>query len=164
MMACLNRILSTLAVLSCLLTPAASAQEQLPAARLSFTGTTFGLLLGYSQGRGTLNFNGEEFPFAVRGFKLLTLGAAKVEAEGVVYNLQKLADFAGSYAAAEGDVTLFIGGGVTVMKNQHGVVIYLQNLQRGLELTAGGGNLQIALEQPTAEREENPAATASPAK
>jgi hypothetical protein len=34
------------------------------------------------------------------------------------------------------------------MKNQNNVVIQLQTLQKGIQLTLGGSSMQIALEQP----------------
>ncbi len=126
----------------------APAQEQLPSGRLAFTSTSFGLLVGYNQGKGTLSFQGKDHPFSIAGYKLVTVGVARVDALGVVYNLDKLSDFEGRYTAAEGSFTVWQGGGGAVMKNANGVVIYLQTLQQGLELSLGGG-MDIMLEQPT---------------
>jgi hypothetical protein len=139
----------------------APAQEQLPSGRLAFSSTSFGLLVGYNQGKGTLSFQGKEYPFSMEGYKLITVGASSVDALGVVYQLDKLSDFEGRYTAAGGDFTVWQGGGGAVMKNQNGVVIYLQTLQTGLELNLGGG-MDILLEQPTVEPAAGEAAKAGP--
>ena len=36
------------------------------------------------------------------------------------------------------------GGGSTLLRNEKGVTLYLQNTQRGAELTLGGGGVDIA--------------------
>ena len=150
-----------LLVLLCSTLPAL-AQEPLPAGRLAFESTSCGLLIGYNWGKGTLSFQGREYPFSIEGYKLFTVGVASVDALGVVYDLDKLSDFEGRYTAAEGSLTLWQGGGGAVMENQNGVVIYLQTLQQGLELSLGG-SIDIVLEQPPAEPAAGGEAQARPA-
>lgn len=126
----------------------ALAQDGRPDARLEFTSTSFGLLFGFSQGRGTLEFQGRQYPFAVSGIKVATLGITKVDTLGQVYRLRDLADFAGRYVAVEGSLTVVQGGGNAMLRNEKGVMLYLQNLQYGLDLTLGGGGVDIALTEP----------------
>ena len=125
------------------------AQDARPDARLQFSSFSVGLLFGYSQGEGTLDFAGQRYPFTVSGIKLATVGISRVSAVGQVYRLREVADLAGRYIAVEGALTLVQGGGNAVLRNEKGVTIYLQNLQQGLELTLGGGGLSIALTDPT---------------
>ena len=148
-MPCSYRLLGLL-VLCCLIFTNASSQEQLPSGRLAFTGFSLGLLVGYQQGEGTLEFQGQKYPFSLESYGLFTLGGSKVDALGVVYDLDKLEDFEGRYVAAQFGLTAWQGGNVTVMRNQNGVVIYLQSLQQGLELSLGG-SFDIVLERPSAE-------------
>ncbi len=126
----------------------ARAQDGRPDARLQFSSTSFGLLVGYGQGQGVLEFQGEKYSFAISGFKLATVGVARVSALGQVYRLREVADFAGRYMAVEGAATLVQGGGNAVLRNERGVTLYLQNVQQGLELTLGGGSFSIALTDP----------------
>jgi hypothetical protein len=133
------------------------AQDKRPDARLEFSSTSFGLLFGYSQGRGTLLFQGRQYPFSVSGIKLATLGVSQVNALGQVYRLQEVTDFAGNYAVVEGGLTLVQGGGSTLLRNGKGVTLYLQNLQYGLDLTLGGGGLSITLDEPEPVAESSPA-------
>jgi hypothetical protein len=124
------------------------AQDGRSDARLQFSSTSFGLLVGYGQGQGVLEFQGKRYPFAISGFKLATVGITRVSALGQVYRLREVADFAGRYVAVEGAATLVQGGGNAVLRNERGVTLYLQNVQQGLELTLGGGSFTIALAEP----------------
>ncbi|KAB2926530.1 MAG: hypothetical protein F9K25_16005 [Candidatus Contendobacter sp.] len=126
-------------------TGAALAQDRRPDARLTFSSTSFGLLFGFSQGQGALEFQGRKYPFTVSGIKVATLGISKVDALGQVYRLRELADFPGRYIAVEGGLTVVQGGGNAVLRNERGVMLYLQNVQYGLDLTLGGGGVDIAL-------------------
>ena len=133
------------------------AQDKPPDARLELSSTSFGLLFGYSQGKGTLLFQEQQYPFSVSGIKVATLGVSQVNALGQVYGLREIADFSGNYAVVEGGVTLVQGGGSTLLRNGKGVTLYLQNLQQGLDLTLGGGGLSITLDEPEPVAESSPA-------
>lgn len=124
------------------------AQDARPDARMQFSSTSFGLLFGYSRGQGELEFRGRKYPFTVSQIKAATLGVTKVEALGQVYRLQDVADFAGTYAAVEGGLTLFQGGGNAMLRNEKGVTLFLQNVQYGFDVTLGGGGLSITLSEP----------------
>lgn len=129
-------------------TGAALAQDGRVDGRLQFSSTSFGLLFGYSQGDGSLEFEGKNYPFTVSGVKTATIGVSKVDALGQVYRLREIADFSGTYVNIEGGFTLIQGGGSAMLRNEKGVTIYLQNVQYGLDLTLGGGGLSIALNEP----------------
>lgn len=140
-------------------TSAALAQDRRPDARLAFSSTSFGLLFGYQWGQGALEFQGRKHPFTVTGIKAATLGIAKVDALGQVYRLQELADFPGRYVMVEGGLTFIQGGGNAVLRNEKGVMLYVQNVQSGLDLTLGGGGIDVALTEST--DASPPAATTS---
>ena len=125
----------------------ALAQDGRPDARLELSSTAFGLLFGFSQGRGTLEFRGRKYPFEVSGIKVATLGITQVDALGQVYRLRDVADFPGSYAAIEGGLTLIQGGGNAMLRNEKGVTLFLQNVQYGLDVTLGGGGLSITMSE-----------------
>ena len=129
-------------------TDAALAQDGRPDARLAFSSTSFGLLFGYQQGQGALEFQGRKYPLTVSGIKVATLGITKVDTLGQVYRLRELADFPGRYIVVEGGLTVVQGGGNAVLRNEKGVMLYLQNVQYGLDLTLGGGGVDIALTEP----------------
>jgi hypothetical protein len=146
-------IASGLLALLCIFSPSVgTAQQELPSGRLSLEGFAIGLGIGFTRGEGTLVFAGQSYPFSFKEFTLASGGASKVDAIGVVYNLNSLSDFAGRYTAIKGSFTAIQGGGSALLKNQNNVLIQLQMLQRGLQLTLGGSSMEIALAQPDWEK------------
>jgi len=136
---------------------AARAQDGRPDARLEFTSTAYGFLVGVNKGQGKLIFKERQYLFSVSSVKFGTLGFTRVDAEGQVYRLRDIADFPGRYYAAEGAFTVGQGGGSAVLRNEKGVMLYLQNAQQGIELTLGGGGIDIKFAEPATAA--SPAAT-----
>lgn len=126
------------------------AQDRPPDGRLEFSSTAYGLLLGFSQGQGKLIVQDRQYLFSVSGIKVATVGISRVDAIGQVYHLRDLADFPGRYYAVEGAFTIGQGGGSAMLRNEKGVMFYLQNVQQGIELTLGGGGIDIAFTEPAA--------------
>ncbi|MBL8250942.1 MAG: hypothetical protein JNK31_04670 [Candidatus Competibacter sp.] len=122
----------------------APAQDGRPDARLEWTSTAYGFLVGVNKGQGKLIFKERQYLFSVSAVKVGTLGFTRVDAQGQVYRLRDLADFPGRYYAVEGALTVGQGGGGTVLRNKKGVMLYLQNLHKGAELTLGGSSVDIA--------------------
>jgi hypothetical protein len=156
----LYRSLFILVVLICLSLKTTFAEQQLPSGRFEFEGISFGLVVGFSRAEGTLHLTERDpdagslplemktYPFSVTGFSLVTVGISKIDAVGIVYNLNDMSDFEGQYVAAEGGLTLGQGGGHVVMRNQNGVVIYLQLFNTGAELSLGGSTINFTLQKP----------------
>jgi hypothetical protein len=95
-------------------------------------------------GNGTLFFNGRSYPFSVGGLGVGGIGASTIEAEGDVYALRNVRDFAGSYA--QGRYGFAIGtmsGGDLWLKNENGVVLHLHAKRTGLMLSLGGDVMVI---------------------
>jgi len=137
------------------------AQDGRPDARLELKSTSYGLLVGFSRGEGRLLFRDRQYRLSVSGIKLATLGVTRVEALGQVYRLRDLADFPGRYYAVEGAFTVGQGGGNAMLRNEKGVTLYLQNTQRGVELTLGGGGIDIAFAEPVAAPPIKPASSSN---
>jgi hypothetical protein len=72
-----------------------------------------------------------------------SVGAAKGSITGKVYNLKRVSDFDGTYAAVGADATIGGGKGVATMKNQHGVRVDLVSTTQGLELTLGTSGIAM---------------------
>jgi hypothetical protein len=122
------------------------AQDKAPDATFRYSGATAAAGVGVSWGQGTLTFQGKDYPFRMRGFDVANVGAGKVTANGNVYNLTNVSDFAGTYAAASAGAALAGGGGATAMKNDRGVVIRMNSTTEGVQL-------KLALEGATIELE-----------
>lgn len=113
---------------------------------VSLRSTSIGAGVGISWGDGTLLFEGRSYPIAVKGVSLGDLGAAKISAEGNVRNLDRVADFAGTYVAVQASGAAGVGAGAVTMRNANGVVITLRSELQGAQLTLGAEGLSIALQ------------------
>jgi hypothetical protein len=124
----------------------ALAQAKKPDATLTLTEGTVALGIGFSWGKGALDYQGKKHPVKVTGLSVGEVGVDRATAIGSVYNLKKLADFDGNYVAAGAGATIAGGAGITAMKNQNGVVIELKSTTQGasLKLAAEGLKLSIA--------------------
>jgi hypothetical protein len=132
------------------------AAEQRKAAKFKPTGsvtikaTTVKVGVGVSWGEGVLTFGNENHPFKVSGLSIVGIGGSSVEAEGTVFNLEKLEDFAGAWAEVSGAAVLGkqSAGGITMRNGD--IYMTLAGKQKGAQLSAGGGGLTISFEDPPA--------------
>jgi hypothetical protein len=127
---------------------AANAQgNSAPVGKLNFNGGSVAAGLGFSWGSGTLVFEGHTYNVKVTGFAVGDVGVASVDATGDVYNLTKIADFDGNYAAAGVGGTLAGGGTVMAMENSHGVVIQVRSTTTGLHLNIGPSGITFTIQK-----------------
>ena len=136
-----------LVVLGCLgvLTAAVAADEQKPSASVKISSKAIAVGVGVTWGDGTLTYQGKSVPFSVSGLSVVDLGITDITTTGEVFNLKKLSDFSGNYAAGEAGAA--IGGGPTdtIMKNENGVVIRLHGTQKGARLTLAAAGVTLKL-------------------
>jgi hypothetical protein len=123
----------------------ALAAEPAPSGSVKITSKAVALGVGVSWGDGTLTYQGKNYTFSVDGLSVADLGISSVSSSGEVFNLSKLSDFSGNYAAGEAGIAIAGGPSDTIMKNQNGVVIRLHGTQQGgrLTLAAQGVKLQL---------------------
>jgi hypothetical protein len=90
-------------------------------------------------------YQGASRAFKLSGVSIVDVGASRITASGVVYNLTRLQDFSGNYATVSAGLTVAGGGSVVVLRNQHGVVIKLLATAEGLRfnLSADGVNIKL---------------------
>ena len=103
--------------------------------------------IGYSWGKGTLNYKGKKYEFKVDGLSVLDVGITKATSAGKVYNLKKIEDFDGNYTAMAAEGTIAGGAGVTKMKNQNGVVIELVSTTKGVNLKLAAEGVKFAIKK-----------------
>jgi len=101
--------------------------------------------IGFSWGRGTLTYAGKTYPVKVEGLSVGEVGVTRATAKGVVSNLTKLEDFPGNYVAVGAGATAAGGAGVTVMRNQNGVVVELKSTTQGASLRLGTEGIRLSL-------------------
>src|ERR1700681_1836042 len=103
----------------------AASHHSGPDATLRLSGGSFALGIGFRWGKGTLTYNGKDYPVKVNGLSVGKVGITGSSAYGEVFNLKHLQDFNGHYnvgAAGTRGVTLGSGKTGTLMTNQAGVI------------------------------------------
>jgi hypothetical protein len=126
----------------------ASAEKEkplYPVGTMQFESTSIAAGIGVSWGNGTFSFEGKTYPIKVQGLGLATVGIAKVNAVGDVFNLKKPSDVAGTYVGITGGIA--IAGGVKgiLARNEHGVVLDLKATQQGVSFNLGADGFTISL-------------------
>jgi len=129
----------------------APGSDEPPAPRV-FSGTieissTQIAFIGSAQsGSGTLEFEGMEHDFKIGGLGIGGIGIQKVNAVGVVYNLEKLSDFEGTYSQARMGVTVGKGKStIGLNNNSNDVFIELKSSNKGVALASGIDGMSIKL-------------------
>jgi hypothetical protein len=105
-----------------------------------------GFIIGVGGGSGTLVFQGKHYHLSVGGIGIGSLGVAAVDLVGTASNLHRAADIAGSYGAAGAGATFVGGGQVATLQNGNGVVLQLQGLQAGFQVSLGLGGMTISMQ------------------
>lgn len=103
--------------------------------------------IGWSWGRGDLSYGGKTYHFKIEGLSVAEVGMTKAEATGSVYNLKKISDFDGIYAAAGASGTAGSGAGVSSLRNPNGVVINLKSETKGASIKVAASGLKITIEK-----------------
>jgi len=142
-------VIALLMVGSLLSVPAglATAQDKKPDAKLTLSEGSVAVGIGYSWGKGTLTYKGKTYPVKVSGLSVGELGVTRASATGNVFNLKKLADFDGNYAAGGAEGTVGGGAGISAMKNQNGVVIELKSTTQGANLKLAAEGIKLSIDK-----------------
>ncbi len=128
-------------------TAAAAAADKKPDATLKLSEGSVAAGIGWSWGRGTLDYQGKTYKFKVEGLTVGEVGVTKAEATGNVYDLKGLEDFNGVYAAAGAGATVQEGKGATVLINSKKVQIALTSTTKGASLKVAAEGLKLTLEK-----------------
>lgn len=123
----------------------AFAAETVPSGSVKISSQSVAVGVGVNWGNGTLNYQGEAYPFSIDGLGVADLGISSISSSGEVFNLNRLSDFTGNYVAGEAGIA--IGGGLTdvIMKNENGVVIRLHGTQQGVKFTLAAQGVKLQL-------------------
>jgi hypothetical protein len=123
------------------------AKPKKPDATVDLKGGSVAAGVGISWESGTLTYKGRTYPISVTGLDIGDVGAAKVTASGKVYDLKRLDDFDGNYAAVGAEAT--IGGGVSVitMENQKRVRVNLVSTTQGVKLALATGGVGMTIKK-----------------
>ena len=112
---------------------------------ISMTAKGAAVGVGYTWGDGTLRYGGRTYRFSVNGVSVADVGFSTVRGNGRVYNLHRLQDFSGTYAAASGQATVVEGLGGQVLRNGNGVEIRVDNVTKGARLQGSADGIKLTL-------------------
>ena len=127
------------------LTGLAVAQGKETDATLTLSEGSVAVGIGFSWGKGALSYQGKTYRVKVEGLSVGEVGVTRATVKGDVSNLAKLEDFSGNYVAVSGGATAAGGAGVTVMRNQNGVVIEMTSTTQGASLKLGAEGIRLTL-------------------
>jgi len=118
------------------------------AARVAMETTSIALGVGFHWGSGMLSLaDGTSHRFRTQGLKMGSFSISSVSIAGAVYYLANATDFEGTYRAQEASSVAGSEAEGMVMRNDNGVVIKLDSVQDGVDLTLGVDTLSIELEK-----------------
>lgn len=101
---------------------------------------------GAGAGNGTLSFRGQSYPFRLAGTVVGPGGAARIQASGNVYGLNRVEDFAGIYSQGTGQRGLDTRSTDELwLQNAAGVIMHLRGTQMGVTLSLGRDELLIEM-------------------
>ncbi len=141
------RILCGLMAAALLMTPlhARSADAASADATLTLKGGVVSAGIGYEWGHGIMTYLGKEYPFCIRGLAVGEVGAADIDAQGVIFHMSSLDEFAGKYSAVSMGAALIKGESSAMLRNRHGVTIQLDSRVTGLRFNISASGVKITL-------------------
>ena len=123
---------------------AVPAMAATPSGTVTITQTQIAFIGSGNLGGGTLKYGGKSYDFTIGGLGIGGFGISKIEASGNVYDLKKLADFAGAYVQGRyGAVVGSKSTGELWLTNANGVSLSLKAKRQGLALSLGGDAIYI---------------------
>ena len=120
--------------------------ENVPSGTIELSGGSVAAGIGYTWGKGVLIFKDKEYPIKVSGLSILHVGVSSYTASGTVYNLAKVADVEGIYAALSAGAAVAGGASATAMRNDRGVLIQMASTHAGLDFSLGPKGVEMKLQ------------------
>jgi hypothetical protein len=141
------RILCGLLVAAFLMEPlhARAADAASADATLTLKGGLVSAGIGYEWGRGIMTYQGKEYAFCIRGLAVGEVGAADIDAQGVIFHMSSLEDFPGRYSAVSMGAAVVKGESSALLKNHRGVTMQLDSRVTGLRFNISASGVKVAL-------------------
>lgn len=122
------------------------ARAQTPSATVEIQIFRAGFIIGGSGGSGLLQYEGRGYPLSIGGVSLgATIGVARADFVGDVFNLKNPRDIEGTYTAVSAGGAAAGGGGLTDLVNARGVQLRLRGTQVGLMVSIDLAGMVISL-------------------
>ena len=108
--------------------------------------TQIAFIVSGNLGGGRLHYGGRSYDFTIGGLGVGGFGASRIKATGEVYNLNDIADFAGTYGQVRAGFALdTMSKGDLWLENTDGVYIHLDAKREGYALSLGADAIYIDL-------------------
>ena len=138
-------VIGLAALIFCVMGSISQAEEAAPSGTVSIETKAVAIGVGFSWGEGVLTFQGKEYSFKIKGLSVIDVGVSSVSAQGEVYHLNKVEDFAGTFSAAEAGAAVGGGAGAQAMKNQNGVVMKVTSKKAGIQLKLAPEGIKVEM-------------------
>ena len=138
-------VIALSALVFCVMGAVSQAEEAVPSGTVSIETKAVALGVGFSWGEGVLTFQGKEYPFKIKGLSVIDIGISSISAQGNVYHLNKIEDFAGTFSAVEAGIAVGGGAGAQAMKNQNGVLMEVTSRKAGIQLKLAPEGLKVEM-------------------
>jgi len=142
-----KKLIATLFVAAMLFTSTAYASDPVKSGTVVIDETQVSLILGGDMGGGVVVMGEESRTFKTTGIKLGGVGVHKLHLTGNVYDMKKIEDFGGVYAAAQMGATLgYASKNAIWLENDKGVKLNLKSSDaEGVALAIGVEGLDIIM-------------------
>ena len=138
------RVLAALVALAAIAATAPAGAQ--PAAQIQLQIFKAGFVVGVSGGDGVLHFQGQSYPLVIGGVSLgATIGVARADLLGEVYNLNSPYDIQGIYSATQSGYAVAGGDSAAILQNSRGVELHVRGKQVGLEFSIDLSGMSISL-------------------
>ena len=134
-----------IAVAALVLTVGLAWAEDTTTGKVTIQTMSAGIGLGITWGDGVLEYHGEKYPFSVTSFDVGDIGVARVMANGVVFNLKRVEDFSGMFAAVVASGTLGGRAGSGAMYNNNKVSVVWAGTNQGLNISLAHSGVNVEL-------------------
>jgi len=127
------------------LNAAYAEDEPKPSGTVEIATTSVAAGVGVVWGDGTLHYQNANYVFSVQGLSVVDVGVSSITTTGEVFDLKNPEDLAGNYVAGAAGIALAGGADDVVMQNDHGVVLRLHGMEKGLRFQLGAQGVSIKL-------------------
>jgi len=124
---------------------AADAVDEQPSGSVEISSTSVAAGVGVVWGEGTLHYQNASYGFSIQGLSVADVGISSITTTGEVFDLKTPQDLAGNYVAGAAGIALAGGADGIVMKNDHGVVLRLHGMEKGVRFQLGAQGVSIKL-------------------
>jgi hypothetical protein len=122
-----------------------AADEPKASGTVEISSTSVAAGVGVVWGDGTLHYRNANYVFSIQGLSVADVGISTITTTGEVFDLNRPEDLAGNYVAGAAGIALAGGADDVIMKNDHGVVLRLHGMEKGVRFQLGAQGVSIKL-------------------